>query len=156
MNENRVLYRIKNLEKLVARSLIGNCNLEALECRRIKNDPTPTQLQIIEYMISNCQENIYQKDLEDILNLRRATVSGVLQTMEKNGLLERVINSEDARAKRIILNEKARRIFLDKEKKIKDLEMVITKDIPNSDLEIFSRVLDKMQDNLKGIDTINK
>ena len=44
--------------------------------------PSPTQMRIIDYIIQNEDKPIYQKDLESIFNLRRATISEVLITME--------------------------------------------------------------------------
>ena len=43
-------------------------------------------VKIIAY-IFNKEGAIYQRDLEKDLNLRRATLSGILNTMEKNNLL---------------------------------------------------------------------
>ena len=94
----------------------------------------------------------YQKDLEAVLNLRRATVSGVLQTMERNGLVLRVVNDGDARSKKIILNEKAKKIFASNEKKIAELEKIAVRGIPDDELAIFSKVLSSMKNNLKSID----
>ena len=95
MKEKNLLYQIRTLEKLVFREFI---------CSENANFPilTPTQMQIVEYMLKHNEENVYQKDLETILNLRRATVSGVLQTMEKNGYIERVVDTEDSRIKKIL------------------------------------------------------
>lgn len=143
MREDRVLYQIKSLEKLILRSL--SCDID----KNLIPSITPTQIQIIEYILEHDSKYIYQKDLEEVLNLRRATVSGVLQTMEKNGLLKRVVHQDDARAKRIILNENARNIFSQKEKKIKEIEHIITKGISNCDLEKFRKVLNQMKENLK-------
>ncbi len=57
------------------------------------------------------KKTVYQSELEDVLNLRRATVSGILMTMEKNGIIKRVASKKDARTKEIILNEKVEKIF---------------------------------------------
>lgn len=150
MKNDRVLFKIKGLEKLLIRSFSKD-----IVCEGNIDDffphPTPTQMQIIEYILDNCDKDIYQRDLEKVLNLRRATVSGVLQTMEKNGLLERVINTEDARVKKIILNEKARLIFIKSKSKLEEIEDIITRDIPKEELQIFSKVLDNMKDNLKAL-----
>lgn len=143
MKENRVLYQIKSLEKMVVRSFLSDMDKE------LTLIPTPTQMQIIEYILEHDDEDIYQKDLEQILNLRRATVSGVLQTMEKNGLLERVTYLLDARTKKIILNEKAKTIFLQNVKKMQEIENIMIEDINQDDLVIFSKVVSKMKENLK-------
>lgn len=109
-------------------------------------------MQIIGYILDNYDKEIYQKDLEAVLNLRRATVSGVLQTMERNGLVLRVVNDGDARSKKIILNEKAKKIFASNEKKIAELEKIAVRGIPDDELVIFSKVLSSMKNNLKSID----
>ena len=96
MKKDKILYKIKSLEKLIVRYSFNEHFNMNISC------PTPTQMQIMEYVLNNQDTNIYQKDLENVLGLRRATVSGVLQTMEKNGLIARVITEEDARVKKII------------------------------------------------------
>lgn len=142
MKESKLLYKIKSLEKLITRIIIGN----SPECRMIQ--PTPTQMQIIAYILDNSNKEIYQKDLEEVLGLRRATVSGVLHTMEKNHLIERSTSLNDARVKKIILNEKAKKIFLNGRQKIKEIESIMIKDITEEELDNFTSVIDKMKDNI--------
>lgn len=143
MKDDSVLYQIKKLEILILRSISKGID------RNLIPSITPTQIQIIEYIIQNNSKPIYQKDLESVLNLRRATVSGVLHTMEKNNLLKRVVHQGDARAKEIILNEVAKNIFYEKKRNIKEIEHIITKNISFSDLEKFKSILNQMNDNLK-------
>lgn len=145
MKNNSVLFQIKTLEKLIARKF--------LICNEIKDyhPIAPTQFQIIDYMMKNNIDEVYQKDLENILKLRRATVSGVLQTMERNGLISRQVDSEDTRTKKIILQISAKEMFNKKKKKIKKIEQVITKDISKEDLEVFSKVLNKMKNNIENV-----
>lgn len=147
MKKNKILYQIKSLEKMIIRKLLKD--KECMECDIPKTIPTPTQMQIIEYILEHIDENINQRDLEEVLKLRRATVSGVLQTMEKNKLIERVINSEDSRAKKVILNERAKQIFLKNIKKMEEVEEIITRNISKEDLATFSRVLETMKNNIK-------
>ncbi len=82
MKEYKLLYQIKALEQLVARLFIYSDMSDSLF------HITPTQMQIIKYILKHPKENTHQKDLENILSLRRTTVSGVLKTMEKNNLIE--------------------------------------------------------------------
>lgn len=144
MEKGRVLYKIKSLDKSIIRCLIFDLKDDIKKL----NAPTPTQMQILEYIIDNDMRPIYQRDLEKILNLRRATVSGVLQTMEKNGLIDRVVDDLDARSKKIILNEESKNIFLRKKESICKIENRILHDISNEDLNIFIKVVDKMRENL--------
>ncbi len=146
--EKKVLYQIKNLDKMIFRYIFNGSNIDNDSCIKKMKMPTQTQMQIIAYIIKHQNEEIYQKDLEEVLNLRRATVSGVLQTMEKNNLIKRVTDSKDTRTKKIILDDKARYIFEQNQKKIEKLEGIVVKDISKSDIETFMKVIQKMKDNI--------
>lgn len=140
--ENIVLFKIKELDKKIVRTIIkenSDINIPPL---------TSTQIQILKYMIEHQNEDVYQKDLENILNLRRATVSGVLQTMEKNNLIKREIYENDIRVKKIILNEKTKSIFLKNKQKIDEIEKNIIKNISKKDLDKFTQIIDKLITNL--------
>ncbi|MDO4283238.1 MAG: MarR family transcriptional regulator [Clostridia bacterium] len=151
MSNCKVLYQIKTLEKLVLREIIKeNTAFGQDTCIR----PTPTQMQIIEYILEHLDEDIYQKDLESVLKLRRATVSGVLITMEKNRLIERVIDSKDTRSKKIILNQKTREIFSRNLAKMKEIEQNMLSGISEEDLRVFLSVIDKMKENVEKNSTI--
>ena len=52
-----VLYQIKTLENLIFRNFI-------LDKPSLKTIPTPTQVQIMEYILTHQDEEIYQRDLE--------------------------------------------------------------------------------------------
>lgn len=146
MKKNKVLYQIRSLEKLIIRYFSKKVNIKCFSII-----PTPTQMQIIDYIMEHPTEDIYQKDLEEILNLRRATVSGVLKTMEKNGLLKRIIHLEDARTKKIILNDSTREIFIQNEKYLKELEKNLTYNLTEDELATFSKVVDTMKQNLTAL-----
>lgn len=146
MEEEKVLYQIKSLEKLIAREFFKSDNVKRdFEIFKL----TPTQAQIIEYILEYREQDIYQKDLEKILNLRRATVSGVLKTMEKNHLINRSICQNDTRQKKIELSEIAGDIFSKNFNKICELEKVVKKDIKKEELKIFLSVLNKMKENIE-------
>ncbi len=140
--ENIVLFKIKELDKKIVRTILkenSDINIPPL---------TSTQIQILKYMIEHQNEDVYQKDLENVLNLRRATVSGVLQTMEKNNLIKREIYENDVRVKKIILNEKTKSIFLKNKQKIDEIEKNIIKNISKKDLDKFTQIIDKLITNL--------
>lgn len=147
MEDYKILYQIKKLEKLVIRNISGNC----MELKRQTKMPTLTQMEIIDYILQNENKDVFQRELEQVLKLRRATVSGVLQTMEKNNLIIRVQSNEDSRAKKIILNEETRKIFLKNRKKMEELERIIVQGICDSELKNFVNTLEKMKKNLAEI-----
>ena len=150
MKDDKILYQIRDLEKIIFRSFINENNIDE-DCLSNFNPPTPTQMQIIEYILENPDRDIYQKDLENVLNRRRATVSGVLQTMEKNNLIKRVTSSHDTRTKKIIINEDAKIMFFKNKNKFDELERKIIEGISKDDLEIFSKVIFMMKENIVGM-----
>ena len=70
--------------------------------------------------------------------------------MEKYNLIRRVTDNEDTRSKKILLNNKAKEIFLQNQKKMDKTEQTITQNIPKEDLEVFSRVIQMMKNNMKN------
>ncbi len=147
---NNVLYQVKELEKIIFRKFCNSEKIEKIEKNINKFHVTPTQMRIIEYILENKNRDIYQSELEEVLHLRRATVSGVLQTMEKNLLIERIIDKEDTRKKRIILSKNTKQIFIKNSKKMEELEQIAIKNIDKSDIEIFTKVIKKMKENIEG------
>ena len=147
--KNKVLYQIRTLEKLIIRRYWVEKGFTKEDFENKMKKTSPTQMQIIEYMLKHDQEDVYQKDLEKVLRLRRATVSGVLQTMEKNNLISRITNQEDTRTKKIILNENAKKLFLENKKKFDEIEEKIIKGISNENLNLFFQVIEEMKKNIE-------
>jgi DNA-binding MarR family transcriptional regulator len=144
--KKEVLYQINSLDKMIFRMVIQKNNIKECEIKR----PTQTQMQIIEYILKQPENEVKQNELEEVLNLRRATVSGVLHTMENNGIITRVTDNSDGRVKKIILNNKAKEIFNTNKKNLKEIENIVVKDISNEDLETFFCVINKMKENIKN------
>ncbi len=147
MQKKNVIHEIKTFDMLVYKKLNSKKSLDDEKCAK---NPTLTQMKILGYILEHEDEEIYQKDLENIFKLSRATVSGVLQTMEKYQLIDRVIDSNDTRTKKIILNKKSKEIFEKHEKEFSNIEKIILKDINKEELENFLYVLRKMKDNLSN------
>ena len=92
--------------------------------------------------------DVFQKDIEEEYSLRPPTATELLKKMEKNGLIYREAMASDARMKRIVVSEKALQY---KDMVIADitaLEDELTKDIPQNELDIFFKVIEKMLDNI--------
>lgn len=132
-----VLLKIKEFQSFIIRKL----------SKPYREMITPVQACIIDYLINN--NKVYQKDIEKLLNLRRSTISGILHTMEKNGLIEKKGTKEDARLKEITLTYKAKLLHDNITSKFEKLNNDICKNISNDELNIFLSILDKMIDNIK-------
>ena len=140
MKEQKILYQIKDLDRKIYALLIKN-NRHFLPL-------TPTQIRIIHYIIKHDDREVYQRDIEKDLNLTRATLSGVLKTMEKNNIIKRNININDARSKQIILNDDVKADFIKNKKYLLEIEKKLVKDINKEEIDIFLNVLNKMKENI--------
>ncbi len=142
MEKLRVTYQIKNLNHEIIRYI---CETKVEK----KEFPTPAQMQILHYILSKKGDKVYQRDIGNALNLRRATLSEILKTMEKNGLIYKIPDKNDTRIKEIILSDKALINFETVKKSLNSAENVVTKGIDKKDLDIFLSVLAKMNQNIK-------
>ena len=104
MEKKRAIYQIKDLNHSIVRYC---CEIGASK----ENMPTPAQMQILHYISSQKGKKVYQRDLAVALSLRRATLSEILKTMERNKLISRVPDKNDTRIKEIIISEKAKEKF---------------------------------------------
>ncbi len=104
---------------------------------------------ILFYLYKNRKNDIYQKDIEDAFSIRRSTATGVLQRMEKNGLIIRSSCNFDARLKTISLTDKALALLQRIDESLDETETIVRKDISQSDLDIFFKVIKKMIGNME-------
>lgn len=148
MNDNNILFQIKSLEEIMMRKFFMKEVKTRLKEKKISS---PTQMRIIDYILQNEGKKVYQKDLEQAFNLRRATISEVLKTMEKNNTIVREISKDDNRTKEIKLSKESKKIFDMSKKRILELEKVIIKDIDSSDLKTFTSVINKMKENIENM-----
>lgn len=111
---------------------------------------SPIQIDIMEYL-AETEGKIYQKDIEKEFQLRKSTISGILDTMQKNGIIQRAENSEDFRSKQITLTEKGKKNYKEVIKEILKMEELIAKNISKQDVEKFFKVIDQIKENLKNV-----
>lgn len=95
------------------------------------------------------EHDVFQKDLEEEFNLRRSTATGILQLMEKGGLLYRESVGYDARLKKIVVTQKGEQCRAQVEESIRTLEERLQRSISNTDLAVFFRVMEQMSKNLE-------
>ena len=116
---------------------------------------TGTHGWVIGYFYHNRDKDIFQKDFEQEFNIRRSTASNILALIEKNGLIVRESVPYDARLKKITLTKKAIEIQHIVESAFEKLEDTIQAGITPEELEVFYRVLDKINSNLERNDADN-
>lgn len=112
-------------------------------------DITPVQEMIIKVIFDN--GSLCQKDIEQFVTCNKSTLSSVLDTMEKNGLINRVEDENDSRKKIIILTDKSINIANALEKDKGYIENILMNELSQNEIEEFNGVIDKMINNLERI-----
>lgn len=111
-----------------------------------------TQLQggILGYLYHHsAEEPVYQKNIEEVFRISRATATNTLQVMEKNGLIIRKSQDQDARLKRIFMTEEACREHMQMEKRMEALDTHMLAGMSSAETEQFLTLLDRVRDNLE-------
>ena len=77
-----------------------------------ENGLTSIQSRVLGYlrMEENKGSSVFQRDIEEVFRIKRSSVTSVLQTLEKKGLIRRESVPEDARVKKLLLTEKAKQM----------------------------------------------
>ena len=116
----------------------------------IDDNLTRPQSYVIDFIYMEGEHReIFQKDLEKHFDLKRSSVSLMLNNMEKNQLIERVAVSEDARLKKIVLTEKAEKLYEKIAFAIDSVEDKISSNITSEEIEIFKKIIGKIRNNLE-------
>lgn len=134
------LFEIRNLEMVILKRISNDSFIR-------ENNITPVQCEILNYLITN--QIIYQKDIESKLNIRRSTISGVLHTMEKNGLIKKEYNKSDARVNKIIITKKGMDINNTLKEKLKLINDIAFFNISDDEVNNFYNTINKIIKNLE-------
>ncbi|MGM9552586.1 MAG: MarR family winged helix-turn-helix transcriptional regulator [Clostridia bacterium] len=90
-----------------------------------------------------------QSEIAQCGHVTAATTTVMLQTMEKNGLIERRPDEKDLRVMRVYITEKGKEIQKKCDEAICAMEEELYSDFTKEELEIFVHLLEKKRDKLK-------
>ena len=141
--ERKVAFEIKRLDNLINRKI-----LKYLKKENIKNI-SHVQAEILRYLYVNRDNTVYQSDIEKEADIRRSTVSGILKTMEKNGLIKRIDSKKDTRKKEFTVTNLSVKRHDEMNIKVKKFEKELLNGISLEEKKVFFKVIDKLADNLK-------
>ena len=103
---------------------------------------------IIRFLAENEGQDIFQKDIENYFSVARSTVSKVLNLMEQKGMIQRLPVVQDARLKKIVLTEEAKKIQGLMREDSERMERILTKGFTEKELETLRDFLQRMRANL--------
>ena len=136
-------------KKLCAGSVLGLAN----QIKRVFDTTTGrcgTQVRILNFvLVSYPDKEIYQKDIEEELNIRSASVSTLLKKMEAQDFIRREKVSCDDRLKKILPTRQTVEMKEQVERHVALLEKRLTAGVGEEELKVFFDVLEKMQENME-------
>jgi DNA-binding MarR family transcriptional regulator len=112
---------------------------------------TGMQYAIVSYIAKESAErDVFQKDLEQKFDIRKSTVTGILNTMERDGLLLRETVPYDARLRKMILTDKALQAKKNSEQVIDTVENQLSKGLTEEEIATFLTILEKISKNAES------
>lgn len=114
---------------------------------------TVSQIEILRFLEKTEKKEVHQKDIEQFLNLKNPTVTGLLQRMEEKGFIEITVSKTDKRARCVISTQKA----MDNKKAMKrhhqEMERILVQGMTKEEIHELRRLLQMVWRNLQ---TCNK
>ncbi len=95
------------------------------------------------------QDGRTQKELAEKTQLRPATITVMLQRMERAGFIQRKVDTEDLRVSRVYLTEKGRQLQPQVEAVLKTLDQESLHGFSSREREQLRGYLQRLRDNLK-------
>ena len=112
---------------------------------------TGMQFAIVSYLAKESAErDVFQKDLEQKFDIRKSTVTGILNTMERDGLLLRETVPYDARLRKMMLTDKALQAKKNSEQVIDTVESQLSKGLTEEEITTFLSLLEKISKNAES------
>ena len=143
MEKRNIGFEIKSLSNLIKRKMEKKIGFD--------NNITGNHTYILDFLNQQKDKDIFQKDIEKEFQIRRSTATGILNTMEKNGLIKRVVWKEDARQKKIIVTPKGTELQEKAFKKMQEFENTLKESLTQKELKEFFNTLDKIKNKIEEI-----
>lgn len=105
------------------------------------------QPKVLDYLKNN--DGAIQKDIALSCHIEPASLSTVLNGMEKKGLVTRTMNNNNRRTMNIFMTEKGKEICRRIEKEFESIEKKALEGFSDKDIELLQEYMKKIYDNLE-------
>ena len=106
------------------------------------------QGQMIGYIYENQDKGVIQKDLAEKYLRKGASITSMLQGLERKGYIERIIPTKDERQKNIYVLEKGANLVEEFNVIFSDVETKLTKNLTKEEADLFMKILIKVRNSL--------
>lgn len=105
-----------------------------------------TQYKIMKFLYSKPDTAVRQTDIESKFSLTNPTVTGIIQNLEKKGLVQRIPNPVDKRSKLLMLTKQAMAIREELYQIGESIEAYVTANLSQDECEELVRLLNKIEE----------
>lgn len=144
----------KLLGYMLGQSLRVFKNQMVSEFKEMEIELTVEQFVILHLLNSNC--DLIQRDLANQLQKDKSIIVRQINCLLENQYVVRLINKEDKRKKNLILTKKGFEILNQMKEISSELSDRLLSGVSDTDLEIFQKVLGKIQENGGAEDELYK
>lgn len=114
---------------------------------------TGVQSRVIYYILAHWKEGpVFQRDIENVFGLSRSTATGILQLLEKNGIIIRESVESDARLKSLVPTQKAFELTAQVSECLKETDRRLTRGLSAGQVLLFREMAAQMLRNLDDWD----
>lgn len=143
-NENYLGLEIKAISNRMMRKLGGKAS--GIDEQSL----TSVQKRAIIYLYEQKDNgDIFQRDIEQYLSIRRPTATRMLNHMEEKGFIKRAGVDYDGRLKKLILTQKSVDLYNDIFDEIKCVDEYMTRGLTENEKAEFLRIAKKIRKNLE-------
>ena len=143
-------FQIRTLSHLVKRTV------DQVAFDEQADHPTGVQGWILGYLYENQGREIFQRDIQEQFSIRRSTVTGILQLMERNGLITRSSVERDARLKKLELTPRGVELHERVERSIRQVEDRLSQCLTPEEKATFLTICEKIRAHLKELNCPEK
>lgn len=113
-------------------------------------DLTSVQFFVMEFIHQTPKDkDIFQKDLEAALQVRRSTISNVLGLLEKKGYIIRLAVSSDARLKKLALTPSGEAVYTEFKSRLAAAEAEDFQKLSPEEMELLILLLERFSASIK-------
>ena len=107
-------------------------------------DLTHSQYKILKYLLMSPSETVKQVDIEHNFSMTNPTVTGLVQKLERKGMIERKVNPQDSRSKILCPTQKTIEMKDLLVSLGEELEGTLTEDLTGKEKQELLRLLKKL------------
>ena len=110
---------------------------------------TGVQVFILDFIHRESKKKkVYARDIEEEFDLRKATITGILNNLEQNEFIKRMTVGEDTRLKELMITDKALKLITKIEKKLEIFDKQLVCNLSEEEQSFFMKIINQILQNL--------